>query len=115
MQTIQRRPDRLAEQFQQGFYDDIQALKSASESGARRAHRSVTDAISKAWSPVKAFMAWLMPYLMIAVCYPLTLLAEVTAAFLVLIGGVYGVCLMVIAVSGSIVAFGAVLEFLHLI
>lgn len=115
MQTIHQQPDRLTEQFQQGIYDDLQALKSASKSGARKAHRGIVSAISNVWLSGKAFVAWLMPYLMIAVMFPLTLLAELTAALLLLLAGVYGLCLMVLIASGSILAFGAVLEFLHLI
>lgn len=115
MQTIQQKPDRLTEEFQQGVYDDLQALKSASQSGARQAHSSFNQTLSRAWSPVKAFIAGLMPLLLIAFTFSLTLLAEVTAAVLALMAGVYGLCLIVIGYAASIQAFGTVLEFLHIV
>lgn len=114
MQTTQQRPDRLTEEAQKRGHDDAPASKPVSGTGARRPRRSDTEEHVRHLNPVKGFVASLTQFCFIAVALPLTLLAEATGAFLILIGGIYGFCLIVIGCAGLIQAFGAVLEFLHL-
>ncbi len=114
MQTIKQRPDRLAEEFQKGFYDDVHALRTASVDGAQRARRGVRDWLNRLRNSVRAVFARLVPILFLAFTFPQTLLAEVTAALLVLVVGIFTCCANVTGNACLIQTSDSIFEVLHL-